>query len=369
MRAPKTLSLTPLALVLGLLTWSTSVNALAQRAVRGKDAPAPVADTPDDDAPSPAVEPLVPAKKGSSPSSSGKNAQGPSDAGPYVKPTFKDDLTADEIKRSNGAAAALDCNANPCERVVRKRNATRELVLHIRPAQPRVGEVMELVVEASEILDPPDPEMGEKKPMEGLSVTGHLEGVGRYALIPVDGSAGSYGFHFTPESKGVRRLTVDGIGASADFDVPIGQPPATPANYELHPYEPRPGRDGVGQEMADLGAAWGGLWEIALGTGHGDAAALTKTVQRLAKIGATHTPTNVTGGQRTTYVELAKALHESTGRLTGATSSSLRQTLTEMDARQCNRCHTAYAWGLTDDVSDWPAFKVSGSEKEKGEGE
>jgi hypothetical protein len=341
--------------------------ALAQRAVHSKDAPAPAPDTSDDTDNAPAPEPLVPPKNGAPPIT-GKSPRAPPDAGPYVAPTFKDDLTADEIKRGTSATAgAVDCNSNPCERLVRKRTVTRELVLHLRPAQPRLGEVAEVVIEASEILDPPDPEIGEKKPMEGLSATGHLEGVGRYALIPIEGSAGSYGFHFTPDAKGMRRLTVEGIGPSADFDLPIGQPPTNPTGYELRTYEPRPGLDSIGQDMAELGAAWGGLWKIALGQSHGDAAALTKTVQRLAKTGAAQPPSNVTGSHRTTYVDLARGLIEASGRLTGASGAKLREALTEIDERQCSRCHAAFAWGLTDDVADWPSFKVVGAAKGEGE--
>ena len=350
-------------------TASLSGVALAQRAVRPKDAPAPMPDTPDElGAPqSPAPEPLVPTPGGRRRSAPIDAPAPRGDGGPLLKPTFKDDLTADDAKRTD-SAVVRGCGTSPCEGVLRRRLASRDYLLHVRPAQPRLGEVAEIVVEVSELLDPPDPELGDKKPEEGLALVAHLEGVGRYQLHPVDGSTGSYGFHFTPQAKGSRRLTIEpaagGKGPAIDFDIPIGQPAAKGASYELHPYELSPNLDAVGRDMFEIGAAWGSLWASAQSTGHGDAAALAKTVQRFAKASMTIAPASA-ADRRGAYAELARSFSEATERLSGAKGSALKEALSFIEEQQCNRCHAAYAWGIASDVSNWPQFMPVG--KETGE--
>jgi hypothetical protein len=365
------------------LTASFSSAALAQRALRSKDAPAPLPDEPPPDsidagpapspapssrlAPTPSAAPTQQQPQPSRRKNSKAKVAGPPDAGPALPPTFKDDLTPEEIARANTTAAALDCSSGPCEALVRKRLARREWVLHIRPAQPRLGEVAEVVIDLSELLETPDPELGDKKPLEGLQLTGHLEGVGRYELHSVDGSAGSYGFHFTPQVKGARKLVIEATEASggsngptAEFEIAIGQPPAK--GVEIRPYEPR-FTDAVGWTMAELGSAWGGLWGVALGTGHGDAAALEATVQRLSKAGLDEIPGRA-ANDRTAYVALARSFSQAADHLVGVKAGGLPAALNAMEQQQCERCHVAYAWGLASDVSSWPQVTIGKKEEE-----
>ncbi len=91
------------------------------------------------------------------------------DAGPVVPPSFKDDLTAAEIARVNATAAALDCSSGRCEGLFRKKVGRHEWVVHVRPSQPKPGQVAEVVVDFSELLEIADPELGEKKPLENLA--------------------------------------------------------------------------------------------------------------------------------------------------------------------------------------------------------
>ncbi len=346
------------------LTAGLSSAALAQRVLRSKDAPAPLPDQPAD-AGSRSGQSLPPPQSQPTTQTSKKHKKGEPvaavDAGPVVPPSFKDDLTPAEIARANANANALDCSAGRCEALLRKKVARREWVVHVRPSQPKPGQVAEVVADISELLEVADPELGDKKPVEGLMPTAHLEGVGRYRMSPIEGSAGSYGFHFTPQAKGSLSLKIEpGDNAPAlETQIAIGQPPAK--GVEVKPYEPR-FSDPVAWTMSDLGNAWGALWGVALGTGHGDAAALEATVQRLAKAGVEEWPNRAANDRK--YIELSKAFADAAPHLVGVKPASLKEALTTMERQQCERCHAAYAWGITKDVSAWPQIQV-GEKKEE----
>src|SRR5579862_8222761 len=111
-------------LILAALTAGVSSVALGQRALRGKDAPAPL--------------PEAAADAGASSSSSDTQKKHKKDekaavvdAGPPVAPKFKDDLTPAEIARANASSAAVDCSAGRCEGLFRKQLARHEWVVHI----------------------------------------------------------------------------------------------------------------------------------------------------------------------------------------------------------------------------------------------
>ena len=347
------------------LTASLSSVALAQRALRGKDAPAPLPETPADaGASAPAPSPA----QSSSPKKHKKGEKEAAvDAGPLVPPSFKDDLTPAEIARASAVASAVDCTNGRCEGLFRKQLARHEWLVHVRPSQPQPGQVAEVVVDFSELLEVADPELGEKKPLEGLTPVATLEGFGRSLMHPIEGSAGSYGFHFTPQAKGGLDLRIESgeQGASAptvEFQVPVGTTPPKSAHYEVKPYEPR-FADSVAWTMSDLGSAWGGLWGVALGTGHGDAAALEATVERLAKAGIEESPMKVTNDRK--YSDLSHGFADAAQHLVGVKPPALRDALSAMEKQQCERCHVAYAWGLTSDVSNWPQVKIGPTKEEE----
>jgi hypothetical protein len=355
--------------IIAALTVGVSSMALAQRALRGKDAPAPVPAEAVDDAGSAAPQGQG-AGQNSGQSAGKKHKKDEKaavvDAGPPVPPKFKDDLTPAEIARASASSAALDCSNGRCEGLYRKQLARHEWVVHVRPSQPQPGQVAEVVVDFAELLEVADPELGDKKPLDNLMPIATLETYGKFLMHPIDGSAGSYGFHFTPQAVGLLDLRVESgeQGASAptvEFGVPVGQTPPKSAHYEVKPYEPRY-VDPVAWSMADLGSAWGALWGVALGTGHGDVAVLEATVQRLAKTGVDEWPLKAQNDSK--YVALARSFADASGKLSGAKPSGLRDALTSMEKQQCERCHAAYAWGLTSDVSSWPQVKI-GPQKEE----
>ncbi len=346
------------------LTAGISSAALAQRVLRSKDAPTPIPTTAEDAGPPPGGS-TPPGRSQPDSASQKKHKKGEpvaaADAGPVVPPSFKDDLTPAEIARANATANAHDCSSGRCEALYRKKVARREWLVHVRPSQPVPGQVAEVVADISELLEIADPELGDKKPLEGLNPTGYLEGIGHYRMHPIEGSAGSYGFHFTPQAKGSVRLQIEpgDKAAPVEFQVAIGQPPTK--GVEVKPYEPRYA-DPVAWTMSDLGTAWGALWGVALGTGHGDAIVLEATVQRLAKQGTEEWPTRAANDRK--YIELSKAFAEAAPKLVGAKQAALKEALSTMERQQCERCHVAYAWGLTKDVSAWPQIQI-GEKKEE----
>ena len=210
----------------------SAAPALAQRAVRPKDAPAQV--VVPQEAATPDVEPLVPtpgAKRKATPVEAAKPSGPP--------PAFKDDLTADDLKTLHASGSVVNC-ANGCEAVYSKRRESTAYSLRIRPAQPRPGQLVEAIVELSEILENPDPEYGDRKPVTGEGLVAHVEGVGRFVLHPMDRDAGGYGFHFTAPGKGSRQIEIARLngrpGLSVDFNVPLGTAPGKDADLrEWHP--------------------------------------------------------------------------------------------------------------------------------------
>ncbi|HUB07244.1 MAG TPA: hypothetical protein VMB50_09590 [Myxococcales bacterium] len=207
--------------------------ALAQHAVRPKDAEAPVA-VPQQPA-APQIEPLVDtpgARKRSAPL--GDDEKRP-DAGP--PPKFKDDLGPDDARAA--PVSAPDCSSG-CERLLTKRFESNSFTLHVRPAVPRPGKLMELVVEVNAMLDPPDPEYGDRKPITDEVLVAHVEGVGRFLLHPIPRDAGAYGFHLTAPGAGDRSVEItrqDGRpGLEVTFTVPVGQP--VPKGTETRDWSP-----------------------------------------------------------------------------------------------------------------------------------
>ncbi len=209
---------TALGVALGALL--APAPALAQHVVRPKDAEAPIAVPAP--ASSPEVEPLVEkpgARKRSAPL--GDDEKKP-DAGPPQK--FKDDLEGDDAR--SAPAQGQDCSGG-CERLVTKRFESTSFTLHVRPAVPRPGKLVELVVDVSEVMDPPDPEYGDRKPVTGETLVAHVEGVGRFLLHPIERDAGGYGFHFIAPAAGDRDVEIsrrDGRpGLAVTFTVPVGK--------------------------------------------------------------------------------------------------------------------------------------------------
>ncbi len=216
-----------------------SAPALAQHAVRPKDAEAPVA-VPAETAPE--VEPLV-----NTPGAKKKvevdDSEVKRDAGPPQR--FKDDITADEMKETSAAkGASIDCSGGGCEALVSRTLESTAYTLHVRPSQPKPGRVAEVVLEVFEVMDPPDPEYGERKPVTGEQLVAHVEGVGRFLLHPIERNDGAYGFHFTPTAAGSREVEFDRVsgkpGLKVDFHVAVGQP--QPKGSELREWH-APGPD------------------------------------------------------------------------------------------------------------------------------
>ncbi len=347
--------------------------ALSQgRAIRTKDAPAPLPVTPNTPppptpAPAPTTQPATaaPATTTASPKTVAAPPVAPklSDAGPQL---FKDDLTDDDLKRSQGALPDQDCAHGGCEALLRKRVGMMAYVLHVRPSLPVVGQVLELVVDVAEVVEPPDPDIGDRRPLENQQLVAKVEGMGLYQMHAAGGNAGSYGFHLTPQSKGIREVTLQIEGrkeAGAIFRVNVGgEQKATEKGetLELRPYE-HGGNDAVGRNMYDLGRVWGQLWLLSQGEGKGDMATFMKLYADLAKQGTTlPLPKRA---DRTLYEDLAGQFAATADGYSALRPAALRDFVNTTQTQQCNRCHVAYDYRFTEDLVRWPSFSVGGGEQ------
>jgi hypothetical protein len=349
--------------------------ALSQgRAIRTKDAPAPLPTTPEPPPPTPVPQttPVAPQAAPGQPALA-KQATPPKvvappkvvpDGGPQV---FKDDLTAEDLKRAQGALPDQDCQHGGCEALLRKRIGLLAFVLHVRPSLPIPGQVVELVADIAEVVEPPDPDIGDRRPLENQQVTAKVEGMGQYQVHSAGGNAGSYGFHMTPQTKGIREveLRVEGRkDPGAIFRVNIGgEQKATDKGetLELRPYQYWRGNDALGRNMYELGRAWGQLWLLSQGEGKGDLATLTKLYADLAKQGTTlPLPRRA---DRTQYQELAGQFSLTGELATALKPSGLRDFINNTQIQHCDRCHVAYDYRYTDDLARWPAFSVGGGDQ------
>jgi hypothetical protein len=286
------------------------------------------------------------------------------DAGPIL---FKDDLTADDLKRAQAAAPDQDCAHGGCEALLRKRIGLLVFVLHVRPSSPVPGQVVELVADIAEVLEPPDPDIGDRRPMENQQVVAKVEGVGQYQMHVAGGNAGSYGFHMTPQTKGLKEAEVHVEGRKepgAIFRVNIGGEQKAldkGETLEIRPYEYWRGADALGRNMVDLGKVWGQLWLLSQGQGKGDLATLAKLYADLAKQGpALPMPRRA---DRSQYEELARQFSATGEQAMALKASGLRDFIGTTQSQQCNRCHVAYDYRLTDDIARWPSFSVGGGDQ------
>jgi hypothetical protein len=341
--------------------------ALSQRVVKTKDAPAPLPTTPEPPpAPAPQATPAAPGQPAPTPKSAPpvvplKPKAVLPDAGPQV---FKDDLTADDLKRSQGALPDQDCQHGGCEALLRRRIGLLAYQLHVRPSQPVPGQVAELVVDLAEVVEPPDPDIGDRRPMDNQQLVGTVQGMGGYQLHPAGGNAGAYGFHFTPQTKGIREVEIKIEGRSepaAVFRVNIGgEQKATGKGetLELRSWESGRGSDALGRNMYELGNVWGQLWLLSRGEGKGDLATLVKLYSGLGQqLSSMPLPRRA---DRTLFQDLAGKLAATGETAQVIKPSGLRDFMSTTQTQQCNRCHVVFDYRFTNDVSQWPSFTVGG---------
>jgi hypothetical protein len=360
-----------MALAFGLGV-ALSTAALAQRVVRPADAPPPIV-IPVTPPPAPEVKkaPTVKTPVEAPPQvGQGKSNEDVSTGVAKPAPAFKDDLTPEELARQAAAAklAAPGAKCVQCEAVYHRKFESTSFNLHVRPPSLAVGEVGELVFEIADILDPPDPEYGDRRPVVGEQLLAQIEGVGPYILHPIPGTNGSYGLHFIPNSDGLRHVAlarIDGrAGLSVDLQVAVGRPPQLVSkNVDIREAQPLGAKQAVEPiraTMTQLGTVWGGLWTAAL-TGRGDAATLAKALPGLAQETVGHVP-QVHATDRANFDILARSFMQSSGDISKAAGPDLKAALTKMQSQQCDRCHAIYFYGITEDVSDWPRFEATKTE-------
>jgi len=349
-----------------------STAALAQRVIRPSDAPPPIVIPP----PAPAT-PEVTKKSNKTPTEApptvggNKTTEDVTTGVAKPAPTFKDDLTPEDLARQTAAAKSATAGSAcvSCEAVYHRKFESTSFNLHVRPPSLVVGQVGELVFDIADILDPPDPEFGDRRPVTGEQLVANIEGAGLYVLHPIPGNAGSYGLHFIPISDGLRHVVLarmDGrAGLSVDLQVAVGRPQQLVSKAvdirEAQPLGSKQAVEPIRATMTQLGTVWGGLWNVAL-TGKGDAAALAKLLPGLAQETVGHVP-QAHATDRANFDVLARSFAQSSSDISKAAGGlDLKAALVKMQGQQCDRCHAVYFYGITEDVTDWPRFEATKAE-------
>lgn len=314
------------------------------------------------------------------------------------------------------AAAPAPAAPEPTERAIEKKDGLYQARLVIRPGNLKPRRPADISVDLQKILEIPDPVTGDRAPMGSGSpyaivkvpappapepVKGRkaVEPVAptpvQYSLWPV-GSAGNFGFHFTPETDGVYEVTVVGFDAKPTedaeagrnfeltFKVGVGTAAAQTEVSQGAAAGRRGGRRPVGgggaslgddrlqKTMSDLGYRYLDLEALlqkwpAKGP-HADAAAEARAIGALfTQIkGLAPAGTNAASGEFDKLAGEAGLLFE---QLAGAAGTDGKEKdraphlaaasagYEKLEMQGCNQCHAKFRWGVTTDLSGWPKFE------------
>lgn len=336
-----------------------------------KPPPAPVVQP----APAPAAAAPAAAPAAGPAAAAGAKAEQQKPAEPPKPVEFKD---AAAVAASAGKKAEAKPIGPHTELRATKRVGDLVYVMSVRPGEPKASTPVEVQFRLNEMLSIPDPNFGDRKPVEKAKLLASISGPGvpeRLFEVHPLASPGAYGVHFTPPANtGVYRIALqrtDGRNSSkVEFQLGIGV--ATPGLATAEEMEKRkrsrggvvegvemvgvPGPDDstISGVMAELGRRW---MELERTAGTPAAAEVAAQVKAQAALVAGKMP-QVQGGNAVEFDQLAGLLVQKAEGLEGR-ASDRAGTLSSMESVQndvCLRCHAMYRLGIAESVQSWPDF-------------
>lgn len=261
----------------------------------------------------------------------------------------------------------------------------------IEPGQVAVGHGVTMTLELNRVPKVPDPTFGDRVPVRGASLVAVVAPESdsnakvRYAMHPLAG-AGTYGFHWTPESRGMYTLAFerrDGKIPEVEFKVGVGvkTPKQDDADSSL-------GGGGPGLHRArihDGAAVIGPLTPNAAGPtakslmkGMTDAAGVLSDAFRHRPMKSTiddavatlaaqakKLPGTVPDKYRVAasdYDAMAKQLQSKLADLAStADAGHMRKAGSQwrdIVDNTCTRCHVKFWWAVTPDLGSWPRVEA-----------
>ena len=120
---------------------------------------------------------------------------------------------------------------NAVEAVYHQKTTDHLFTLHVRPASPKPGQMVELELEVVRLLDPPDPVQGDRQPEDAelVAVLSRSAHAGPRSVHPLK-NPGDYGLHFTAGEAGVATVAFSRRSGKPGLDIkfPIGVGVPTP---------------------------------------------------------------------------------------------------------------------------------------------
>jgi hypothetical protein len=301
------------------------------------------------------------------------------------------------------APAPAEAPVVPPEKVLEKKgDGPYAFRLTLRPGLLAPRRVADVTVEFTKRLDSLDPSTGDR---------GVLASPGSYAVVrgPLDakkpaleatyalwskGPASGFGFHFTPPADGLYDVKVvgfDGIDGgeprpvSTSFKVGVGTASAQTEVSQVTsaakrgPRRPVGGGDAASANTARLQKLMEEVGERTLDLEpllsswpakgpHGDAAVEAATIASLLAQAKGLAPkgTEVAAGEFDTLAADASAAWNEVATLASADGrpadkaarqAAAKAAFDKASSRTCLECHAKFRWGVTTDLTAWPAFE------------
>ncbi len=264
------------------------------------------------------------------------------------------------------AAAGDKKGPPPAEYTLTVKEGAWRVRVTLRPGQPEPGQKLELLFDVARHPDIPDPQYGDRIPLQGARLFVTMSGAGRperHRLWPM-GDSGVYGTHWTPSERGLWTVSLAPIDPKADaptLDFQLGAAVPMPASSEgqavrstrvvrvgARPSEA--GKPTLEALMKQLGARW---LELGRGLPEADEKAALAAIMHLVSDLAGSAPRGF-ASDSAEFDNIARKLKADVELYAAGPAEARAQQLSATETETCLRCHVKFRDGVVSDVSKWP---------------
>ncbi|MCG3173748.1 MAG: hypothetical protein GMKNLPBB_01949 [Myxococcota bacterium] len=288
----------------------------------------------------------------------------------------------------------------PQTRTVRAAGKGWEVILKVKPGIPDPGKVALVDVQASRLVNPPDPFYGPRVPVTSRLVATpaheNFKGDARRYEVRPSGDAGNYAFHFTPPREGWFKIRFQSTFRNEEMDItaripvgmwplpkddsveieggkkkkeeapvmPAGRGPVVPQGFKAGVSTASPASAGAGDEdavheaMEEIGEAWAGLSGQVFAAAspvqsrsEADADNLLKVIRELKAKG----PMPMGSAADAMMAEMETRAAELQGFVKAKKYKEVRDVMNAMSAGLCLRCHLVYHMDVMQSADNYPA--------------
>jgi hypothetical protein len=249
----------------------------------------------------------------------------------------------------------------------------------LSPGQPAAEHGESITLDLNRIPKVPDPTYGDRVPVQGASLVAVVTKDGdaatavRYTMHPAGGQ-GTYGFHWTPETRGLYALAFerrDGDIPEASFKIGVGvatpkqdqgagddhqAPPSGAVSGPLMPTSAGPTAAEIMKPMTDPAGFLGDALARRRPSKDDVTSAIAALAAQAKKLPGT-CPDNYHIAA-SDYDAMARQLQQRLAQMSMSASAGqmkqVREQWHQTLADTCTRCHVKFWWAITGDLSTWP---------------